>query len=344
MGIKSEFAGQYSSKHDELLIYEGGRTSSIILMLKGKIDVFLSPFDNISNSDESIVAKSCRLFTLEQNTFLSINDVLRNGQNSFSLKSKEACILYGFPATSLKEIKNIIATQKDYSTYIVSSLATLIDLSFNAYQKLLPICESINTLTQNLYVYYWAIKDKYYFQHTGNIENLDLYQKVYETAKNSDHSFFPIDSESLLAQYDISDSPDNEGEIDTSGIEYFSRLLNVPLDQRKGFFNSDDVVCEYHIQKGSEFLDFLTNAIKNLLSTLFKNIDCLYTSSSNLISTYGKIVVDSKDDREAAINVLNILKQSIDIISSNVEKLQNEFDCYTTLNISELTEYFEAVR
>ncbi len=344
MGMKSEFAGQYSSKQNELLVYEGGRTSSIILMLKGKMDVFLSPFDNIPNPDESIVAKSCRLFTLDQNTFLSINDVLRNGQNSFSLKSKEACILYGFPATSLKEIQNIIATQKDYSTYIVSSLATLIDLSFNAYQKLLPICESINTLTQNLYVYYWAIKDKYYFQHTENIENLELYQKVYETAKNSDHSFFPLDSESLLAQYDISDSPDNEGEIDTSGIEYFSRLLNIPLDQRKGFFNCDEVVCEYHIQKGSDFLDFLTNAIKNLLSTLFKNIDCLYTSSSNLIFTYGKIVVDSKDDREAALNVLNILKQSIDIISSNVEKLQNEFDCFTTLNTSELNEYFEIIK
>jgi len=344
MGIKSEFAGQYSSKQDELLIYQGGKTSSIILMLTGKIDVYLSPLEHISTEDASIITKSCRLFTLDQNTFLSINDILSSGQNTFSLKSKEACNLYCFPATSLKGIKNIISTQKDYSTYIVSSLATLIGLSYNAYKKLLPICQSINTLTQNLYVYYWAIKDKYYFQSSENIENLDSYQKVYEAAKNSDHKFFPLDSESLLSQYDVSEAPDNEAEIDTSGVEYFSSLLNVPLDQRKGFFNSDDIVCEYHIQQGSEFLDFLTNAIKNLLSTLFKNIDCLYMSSSNLIFTYGKIIVDSKEDKEAAVNVLNILKQSIDIVTNNVEKLQNEFDCFTALNTSELLEYYEIIK
>ena len=344
MSIKSEFAGQYSSKQDELLIYEGGRTSSIILMLKGKIDVFLSPFDSILNEDESIISKSCRLFTLDQNTFLSVNDILRNGQNSFSLKAKEACTLYCFPATSLTGIKNITATQKDYSTYIVSSLATLIDHSYTAYQKLIPIYQSINTLTQNLYVYYWAIKDKYYFQHNENIENLDLYQEIYEVAKNSNQSFFPLDSESLQAQYDIPNSQDMEAEIDTLGIEYFSRLLNVPLDQRKGFFNCDEIVCEYHIQKGSEFLDFLTNANKSLLSSIFKNIDSLYMSANNLIFTYGRIIVDSKDDKEAAINVLNILKQAIDILANTIEKLQNEFDCYTSFNLSELTEYYEIIK
>jgi hypothetical protein len=344
MGIKSEFVGQYSSKQDEVLVYEGGATSSIILMLKGKMDVFLSPFDHILNEDESLITNSCRLFTLDQNTFLSINDVLSNRQNSFSLKSKEACILYCFSATSLNGIKNIISTQKDYSTYIVSSLATLINLSYNSYQKLLPICQSINTLTQNLYVYYWAIKDKYYFQSTESIENLETYEKVYEAAKNSGNKFFPLDSDSLYTQYEVSDSLDNANEIDTSGIEYFSRLLNVPLEQRKGFFNCDDVICEYHIQKGSEFLDLLTSAMKNLLSIIYKNINRLYLSSNNLIFTYGKIIVASKDDKEAAINVLNILKQSIDLVTSNVEKLQNEFDCFKGLKTSELVEYYEIIK
>lgn len=344
MAIKSDYTGQYSSKKDELIICEGSRTSSIMLMLKGKMDVFLSPFDNMEVKDESIITKSCRLFTLEQNTFLSVNDILSSGQNSFSLKSREDCNLFCFPATSLKGIRNIVSTQKDYSTYIVSSLANLIDLSYNAYQKLLPICQSIDTLTQNLYVYYWAIKDKYYFQHTADVENLSNYQKVYEDAKSSNYKFFPVEADSLLTKYDIENLPDNDTELDTSSIEYFIRLLNVPLDQRKGFFNSDDFVCEYHIQKGSEILDFLRNEIKNLLTTLFKNMDCLYLSTNNLIFAYGKITIDSKDDREAATTALNILKQSIDVFTTNVEKLQNEFDCFTTINTSELIEYQEIVK
>ena len=344
MGIKSDFTGQYSSKQDELLICEGGRASSISLMLKGKLDVLLSPFDNVSDGDVSIINKSCRIFTLDQNSFLSVNDVLSNGLNSFSIKAKEASVLYCFPATSLKGIQNIIATQKDYSTYIVSSLATLIDLSYSSYQKLLPICQSIDSLTQNLFVYYWAIKDKYYFRNSDEMENLDSYRQIYEDAKNADYRFFPIDSDLLLSQYKISELPDNVEELDTSGIEYFSRLLNIPMDQRKGFFNSDDVICEYHIQKGSEFLDLLRSSTKNLLTTLYKNIECLYTSSNNLILTYGKIIVDSREDKEAATNVLGILKQTVDILSNNIEKLQNEFDTFTDINTSQLLEYYETIK
>lgn len=342
MSIKSEFAGQYSGKLDEILICEGDRTSSIILMLNGKIDVYLSPFDSLSNEDD--FDKNCRLFTLDQNTFLSVNDIVRNGQSSFSLKAKEDCNLYCFPANSLKGIKSIIASQKDYSTYIVSSLATLIDLSFNAYQKLLPICESINTLTENLFVYYWAIKDKYYFHNADNIEGIDNYKKIYEDAKNSDYKFFPINSDSLFSKYNTSDFENDESEMDTSSIEYFSKLLNVPLENRKSFFNCDDYVCEFHISKSSENLDFLVNTVKSLLSTLYKNLDCLYLSSNNLIRTYGKIIVDLKDDKEAALNGLALLKQSLEIMSNNIEKLQNEFDCFTNLNASDLLDYYDIVK
>ena len=344
MGIKSEYVGQYSSKQDEILIYEGDRISSIILMLKGKVDVFLSPLDNICDKSDSIISNSCRLFTLDQNTFLSINDIIGNGQNSFGLKAKEPCVLYCFAATSLEEIEKIISTQKDYSTYIVSSLATLIDLSYTAYQKLLPICQSMSALTQNLSVYYWAIKDKYYFQDNEVTENLNFYQQVYEDAKNNNYKFLPMDSDFSLSQYDINNSADDDTQIDISSIEYFSRLLNVPLEQRKGFFNSDDVVCKYHIQKGSEVLDQLKNEIKSLLSTLFKNMDFLYTSSNNLIFTYGKIAVTSKDDKEAALTVLSILNQAIDIFTINVNKLQNEFDCFSSINTTELSEYLEIIK
>lgn len=344
MSIKSDFAGQYSSKQDELLICEGGKTSSILLMLKGKLDAFLSPFETGSNEDISIINSSFRIFSLDQNSFIGVNDILGNSLSSFTIKAEEASILYCFPVESLKGIQSIISTQKDYSTYIVSSLATLIDLSYTSYQKLLPICQSINSLVQNLSVYYWAIKDKYYFRNPDETEELAAYHNIYEAAKSSDYRFFPIDSELLLSQYKITESPENTEQIDVSGIEYFSRLLNIPLDQRKGFFNSDEIVCEYHIQKGSEFLNLLVNSIKSLLSSIYKNINSLYLSSCNLLHTYGKIVLDSREDKEAAINVLGILEQAVDILSRNIEKLQNEFDAYTDVNVPQLSVYYETIK
>lgn len=343
MSIKPDFAGQYSSIQGELLICEGDRTSSIVLLLKGKIDVFLSPFDDIFNNNQLLISRSCRLFTLEQNTFLSINDVIRNGQNSFSLLARDACTLYGFPANSPAGIRNIISTQKDYSAYLVSSLATLIDLSYNSYQKLLPICHNINALTQNLMTYYWAIKDKFYFSYAPDIELLNSYQSIYENLKQDGYRFFPLDQDFVFTR-DLADTVTDSPELDISSIEYFSRLLNVTLDNRKTFFNSDSFVCEYHIQKGSEVLDTIIAEIKNIFSILCKNIELLYLSPNNLLTTYGRIAADSRDDKEAALNILNILTQAIDITSQCIDKLQNEFDSFTNIDIKELSDLIENVK
>lgn len=343
MSIKPDFAGQYSSIQGELLICEGDRTSSIVLLLKGKIDVFLSPFDDIFNNNQLLISRSCRLFTLEQNTFLSINDVIRNGQNSFSLLARDACTLYGFPANSPAGIRNIISTQKDYSAYLVSSLATLIDLSYNSYQKLLPICHNINALTQNLMTYYWAIKDKFYFSYAPDIELLNSYQSIYENLKQDGYRFFPLDQDFVFTR-NLADTVTDSPELDISSIEYFSRLLNVTLDNRKTFFNSDSFVCEYHIQKGSEVLDTIIAEIKNIFSVLCKNIELLYLSPNNLLTTYGRIAADSRDDKEAALNILNILTQAIDITSQCIDKLQNEFDSFTNIDIKELSDLIENVK
>lgn len=344
MGIKSDYTGQYLSNRNEMIICEGGRASSVILMLQGKLDVLLSPYDIEPTQEEKTTADSCRLFTLEQNSFLCVNDIVKSGKNSFSLKSHEPCNLYCFQAASLNGINDIMNTQKDYSTYIVSSLATLIDLSYDAYQKLMPICRSLDILAKNLSVYYWAIKDKYYFKYSPEIEHLDSYKKVYQDARDSGTSFFPFDADSLSNRYVYENSDDVDNEIDAAGFEYFSKLLNVPLEQRKGFFSSENFICEYHIQRGSDFLDSLVRELKSKLSELYNNINYLYTAPVNLLSSYGKIAVDSKDDKEAALTLYGIMEQSAGIIANCIDRLQNEFDCFSSVNTSKINELVEAVK
>ncbi len=343
MSIKPDFSGQYSSNQGELLICEGDRTSSIVLLLKGKIDVFVSPFDDIFTNNELLISRSCRLFTLDQNIFLSINDLIRNGRNSFSLSAKDICTLYCFPANSIADIKSIIATQKDYSAYLVTSLATLIDLSYTAYQKLLPICHNINALTQNLMTFYWAIKDKFYFSYSPDIEILNSYQSIYENLKKDGYKFFPLDPDMLFTQ-EIVDTVTDSPDLDNTSIDYFTSLLNVSMDNRKLFFNSESNVCEYHIKKGSEVLDAIIFEIRNIFSILCKNMELLYLSPSNLLATYGRIATDSRDDKEAALNILNILTQASDITSQCIDKLQNEFDCFTNIDLKEFTSLIDTVR
>lgn len=346
MSIKSDHTGQYLSNKNEIVVYEGGRASSVILMLQGKLDVLLSLYDAIPGNEEATAADSCRLFTLEQNTFLSVNDIVNSGANSFSLKSQEPCNLYFFPAGSLKGVRDIINTQKDYSAYIVSSVATLLDLCYDSYQKLLPLCRSLDILAKNLSVYYWAIKDKYYFSYSPGIEALESYKNTYQDTKASGTVFFPCDTDSLSNKYvyENQEESENENPIDVEGIEYFSRLLNVPLDQRKGFFNSDNYICEYHIKKGSELLDSLVREIKSMLSVLYKNVDYLCLNPANLISVYGKIAVDSKDDKEAAMTLFSIAERSAGVIANIIDKLQNEFDCFTSINTVSLNEFIKQIK
>ncbi|HEX2924822.1 MAG TPA: hypothetical protein VHP38_00940, partial [Ruminiclostridium sp.] len=145
-------------------------------------------------------------------------------------------------------------------------------------------------------------------------------------------------------RYICENTDETENEIDVAGFEYYSKLLNVPLEQRKGFFNSESYVCEYHVSKGSELLDSLVREIKSMLSVLYDNMKCLYTAPVSLMSSYAKIAVDSKDDKEAALTLYSILEQSAGIISNCVDRLQNEFDCFSTVNTAGINDLLKAVK
>lgn len=328
MSLKQDFSGQYTSKQEEILISEGSRAAAMILMLKGKIDVMLSPSDSLSDR--------CRLFTLDGNTFLGVNDILRDGKSSLSLKADENCTVFCFPASSLADIKSTLSTQKDYSTYLVSSLATLVDRCYTAYQKLLPVCQSMDVLTRNLLIYYWAIKDKYNFSLSSDGVLLRTSMETYEGLKKENYPFFPVDTDTFSSR-SVYDESEEDSELDTTSIEYFSSLLNVPMEQRKGFFNSDGYICEYHIRKSSETLDGLISEIKSILSKLYKDMDTLCHPLNGLIAIYGNMAVDLKEDKEAALTIINILTKAVETASQNLNTLHNDFDFLKALSSQELS-------
>ncbi|MCX7771560.1 MAG: hypothetical protein N2376_00415 [Clostridia bacterium] len=313
-------------------------------MLKGKIDVLLSPVFNERKSQQNPAPRSFRLFTLDRNTFLCVNDILRSGQSLLSLKTKEVCELFCFPASSLTAIKTVLSTQKDYSAYIVTSLALLIDLSYSAYQKLLPVYHKMNVLVQNLSVYYWAIKDKFNCRFATELEALNPYRDICEGLKKERFNFFPVNYEKLMTRSVCGFLDEEEESLDWTGIEYFSSILNVPMEHRKGFFNYEPYVCEYHVRKGSEILDTIILRIKYLISKLANNLDCLCTSHDSLMNTYSKMALDLRQDREAAFTILTLLQKTIEEVCPGLEKLQNEFDYLTEVRAQDLKDMLPCIK
>jgi hypothetical protein len=334
MSLQPNFSGKYSTKPDEIIISEGDRTSSVILLLEGKVDVYLS--------DESANLQ-CRLFNLDNNTFLSVNDIMINGKNSYTLKSRGSSSLFCFGANSPEDINNLLSTQKDYSSYIISSLASLIDLSFTSYQKLLNIGADLSNLTKLLSVYYWAIKDKFYFPYISDLDIITKNKATYNEMVKAGQSLFPIDFDNQIKlSGDSLESPVLSD--DLYDIEYFTKLLNISSQNRKAFFNSDSFVCEYHMKKASEILLSMVNTEKAVLNDIFSNITNLYLSPNSLLSGFKEIILQISSDKEAAIIVTNLLEYAATNLAANIEKLQNEFDCLSSLSPGDLNTYIDQIK
>ena len=329
MSIKPNISGQYTAKANEIIYTQDSLTTSILLLLKGKVNILLSP-DNTENRDFE-----ARLFSLDGNTFLGISDVFTEGKTTITLKAEEPSVFYCFPASCVDDAKKILASQKDYSAYMLSSLATLIDYSYTAYQKLYTIYADLRYLSDTMLIYYLALKDRYYFKYSILHSSMNDIANRYEIMKKKGQAFFPVETDVLIKPL-FSDDNASLSEADMPDIEYFIRLLNISVDSRKAFFSADDYVCEYHLKKGSERLRSILSAIRYILKSIQSDIGLLYQHSDNLFSAYSMISLELVNDKEAARSAVGILENGIKVFTKNIERLQNEFDCLYSIKTDNL--------
>ena len=119
--------GGYTVEKDDMVTLEGGKAISLKLLLQGKLDVFISPsHKKFPTVYKDLKHKSYRLFELEQNIFISANDMLLGGENSLSIAAAADCSLFAYEADSMQSTWSIIQTQKDYGAYVIKSVCNLI--------------------------------------------------------------------------------------------------------------------------------------------------------------------------------------------------------------------------
>lgn len=336
MSIKPNTSGQYTAKANEILYTQDSLTTTILLLLKGKVNILLSP-DNSEQKDFE-----ARLYSLDGNTFLGINDVFTEGKTTVTLKAEEPSIFYCFPASCVDDAKKLLASQKDYSAYMMSSLATLIDYSYTAYQKLYTIYSDLKYLSDTMLIYYLALKDKYYFKYSILHPSMNDIANRYGIMKKKGQTFFPIESDVLIKPLS-SDENASLPEADLPDIEYFIHLLNISVDSRKAFFSSDNYVCEYHLKKGSEKLCSILSATRYILKSIQSDISLLYQQSENLFSAYSMISLELVNDKEAARSAIGILENGIKVFTKNITRLQNEFDCLYSIKTDNLPDMLQNI-
>ena len=330
MSINPQQNGNIAIKKNDTVFYEGQNTQSVNILLQGKMDVYISPLEkHIGMTEEDIIKKSYKVFTVNQNLFLGVNDLCTSKKYSFSYRASEDLNLYVFSAHSMEQVKVLISSQKDYAACIITSICNLIEFSYAALTKLERLIRTLHVLTDNLIVFYWALKEEYGFSCTPGDkyvrEGLDNLQKMRD--KN-----FPIPSvfNASFFERDYAEIYETEyktqGEINTSKIEYYKHLSNLSMELRKNYFAEDYFIVSYQCKDATKCLNDIQTNLKDTFIEAGELFKRLYSEDGECIfSEYVKAANDLKKNNQNASMMIDVIDYIVTQIKSIVSTYENEY-------------------
>lgn len=83
MGSLKHKSGNYTVNKEEYISLEGENTGSLDLLLQGRMDIYITPSGEAVATAACLEQNSYRLFDVEQNIFIGINDLLGSGKKQF---------------------------------------------------------------------------------------------------------------------------------------------------------------------------------------------------------------------------------------------------------------------
>ncbi|HEX3029495.1 MAG TPA: cyclic nucleotide-binding domain-containing protein, partial [Clostridia bacterium] len=326
MSISPSQEGNFSIKQNEIIFFEGQNTSSVNMLIQGKIEVYLTPFDTTDGMDETTVLQnSYRLFNIGKNIFTGANELFQSEKYSFSLKALEDCTIHTFMSNNQEQAKRLMHGHKDMGAYIICSISNLIQSSQTALIKLDRHIRDIGILTDNLVMFYWTQKEDIGFQSTpgssffrDGLDNLQRFRdKGCKLPLDFDAEFICRDHSEIIEQDYVS------SDVNTARIKYYKHLSELPVDLLKAFFGSDEYISEYHIKASSDVLNELQSSLKDALKLLDTSFNKLYSENEECIfSEFIKAAKETKSDAE-----FSTMMQSIEFIS---DKIKQYYSIYLT--------------
>lgn len=326
MGSTKHKSGNYTVSRGGYVSLEGENTSSLDLLIKGKLDIYITPSDTPPGTPSGTAAataayleqKSYRLFDVEQNIFIGINDLFGSGKNSFTITAAVDCSLYTYAAGDADGAMALINAQKDYGAYFINSLCSLIIDSYRALQKIHSCFSMVSGIYRNLCIYCAALAEEHNLDvvpgeisKTGKsglniLKNQNITVPAYFSAqfiedRDHDHcnGIFPESSEIY------------------GKIEYYNHLLDIPADLKKSFFAADSYVAKRHIADASECLGQILQNIRRVLSGLEKTIGLMYGDNDE--NVYTAFVSAVKQMRASNLD----FSPAVEAASYVVEKLKS---------------------
>lgn len=327
MSIVPSANGSYAVKAGETIFIEGQESNSINILAKGKVDVHISTLDEIESLDEKhLINNSYRLFSIDQNIFFGANDLFLSRKHTFSYRAAEDSIIFSYLINDINEIEDLFKQKNEYSSYVINSISTIIESSYNSLKSLEELIKSLSVMTDNLCLFFWILKDKHGFQydpsHSAFRDSLFKLQEMREEKRFLPLAFEPEFIESNHLEYDYFPSE----EIDSLKMNYYRYLSNINTDLKKQFLNESFVISQYNCTDCSLLLESIQFKIKEALKVAKEYIELLYSEQKPCIfEDFTKASSQFSSSLYDPTDMVDVLQYMADKFKYAVEKLKNEY-------------------
>lgn len=280
MNSTPQNTGSYSLKKGETVFCEGRKVQSLNLLLQGRLDVFVSHTHGSPPAGNDIQRNSFKIFDIDQNIFLEANDIFHKGTHGLSCMAGTDCNLFGYDVKTMEQTMELVNSQKDYGAYILNSLCTLISKTHGACEKVTGLKNSLKTVSDNLAIFFWFLKEKYGFEYTPQSGFLSEGAGRLANLRQEGAAIPPIFSrpfiETETGKESVRTAPDPR-------IEYYMHLYDLPPEFRKGLFGADMLITRYSATDASKCLDSLLAHIKEVLREADMYLERLYSEEGENI-------------------------------------------------------------
>lgn len=284
--MNMKHTGNYSVSKDETLFLEGQKSESLSILLKGKVDVYLSPYyENDESNVKNNLNNSFRIFSVDQNIFIGTIDLFLKENYSFSYRASEDSSLFAYPVKGLDQFIELLHSQIEYSSFTITSISSMMNNTYNALLTFEKKMETLSILADNLSILFWALKDKYNLTHMPSSLFLNESQEKYQQLKGSGQ--IPAQFTSQFLEQEIPELTDSDYScIDASTkskLDYYKQIITLPLQLRKNFFSANDYITQYHLNDAAQNLDKIKYNLKDSMMLCEKYFNRIYLEGEKCI-------------------------------------------------------------
>lgn len=344
MGSVSGSNGSFEIEAGKPVFLQGHEVASVNILAKGKLDVYISKTDDSKCMNENQpVDNGYKLFSIDQNMFIGVNDLFLSGRHSLSYKASMNSIIFSYYVNSIKGIEELFSQKNEYSSYVLNSITSLIKDSHTSLKRLESLVSSLEITTDNLCLFFWILKEKHGLSYEPSLsafrDSLFRLKELKEEGILLPGSFNEDFLKCRHSEYDYAPST----EVDALKLKYYENMHNLDPELKKQLLKESFVISQYTCTDGALLLKDILGKISETIDVAGKYIKLLYNDKQpSILGEYLKAAAHMENSIHEPLDMIETLQYLLKTIKNIVNISMNEY-CHTPeINIKNIKNKIDA--